>query len=61
MSGECGFLGKLVGVFLDCEKMVGDQFSEGIQSLKKVVESKQAQSKQQEIIPNVLGQLKTPN
>ncbi len=39
MSGDVNFLGKLVGVVIDCEKMVGDQFSQGIENLKAVVEA----------------------
>jgi hypothetical protein len=38
MSGVTNYLGKLISVFIDCEKMVGDQFSEGLMNLKKVVE-----------------------
>jgi hypothetical protein len=39
MRGDGGFMGKLIGVLIDCEKMVGDQFSQGIQNLKTVVET----------------------
>ncbi|WP_413612738.1 SRPBCC family protein [Bdellovibrio sp. HCB-110] len=39
MSGDGGFFGKLITVLIDCEKMVGDQFSEGINNLKTVVEA----------------------
>ncbi len=38
MSGDGGFLGKLIGVFIDCEKMVKDQFVVGIKNLKVIVE-----------------------
>lgn len=38
MSGDGGFMGKLMNVFMDCEKMIGDQFSSGITNLKKLVE-----------------------
>lgn len=38
MDGDGGFLGKLISVFIDCEKMVGDQFGAGIENLKGVVE-----------------------
>jgi hypothetical protein len=38
MSGDGGFMGKLMSVLLDCEKMIGDQFSKGIENLKTVVE-----------------------
>lgn len=33
------YFGKLMGMFIDCEKMCGDQFLEGLENLKKVVES----------------------
>jgi len=40
MSGEGGFLSKLMSVLIDCDKMVGDQFSKGIENLKTVMEAK---------------------
>lgn len=39
MSGEANFLSKLVGVFIDCDKMVGEQFEKGIANLKNVAEA----------------------
>jgi len=39
MQGKKPFIGKVVGLFMDCEKMYGDQFNEGLANLKKVVES----------------------
>lgn len=39
MEGDGGFIGKLMNVMIDCEKLVGDQFSSGIENLKIVVES----------------------
>jgi uncharacterized protein YndB with AHSA1/START domain len=39
MSGDGGFLGKLIGVFIDCEKMVTTDFVAGINNLKELVES----------------------
>jgi uncharacterized protein YndB with AHSA1/START domain len=39
MSGDSGFMGKLVNVFIDCEKMVTDDFEAGIQNLKTLVEA----------------------
>lgn len=39
MQGDGGFIGKLMSVFIDCEKMVAGQFSEGIANLKTVVEA----------------------
>ncbi len=38
MSGKNGFMGKAVGLVIDCEKMVGGQFEQGLASLKSVVE-----------------------
>jgi uncharacterized protein YndB with AHSA1/START domain len=39
MTGESNFIGKLFSTLIDCEKMIGGQFEEGIQNLKKVVET----------------------
>ena len=39
MSGDGGFPAKLMSVLIDCEKMIGGQFSEGINNLKIVVEA----------------------
>jgi uncharacterized protein YndB with AHSA1/START domain len=39
MSGNGGFMGKLMSVLIDCEKMIGGQFEQGIASLKAVVEA----------------------
>jgi hypothetical protein len=38
MSGDGGFIGKLIGIFIDCEKMIQDQFKAGIANLKTIVE-----------------------
>ncbi|MBX2995289.1 MAG: SRPBCC family protein [Bdellovibrionaceae bacterium] len=38
MSGEGGFFGKLIVVMIDCEKMVADEFSRGIENLKELIE-----------------------
>lgn len=40
MSGDGGFLGKLISVLIDCEKMIGGQFEEGIANLKTLIEGK---------------------
>lgn len=40
MSGDGGFLGKLMTLLIDCEKLVGDQFELGITNLKTLIESK---------------------
>jgi uncharacterized protein YndB with AHSA1/START domain len=37
MQSKKPFIGKVVGLFMDCEKMCGDQFSEGLDNLGKVV------------------------
>lgn len=39
MEGDGGFIGKLISVFIDCEKMVTKQFGTGIANLKNVVET----------------------
>ena len=38
ISGENGYLMKLIGVFIDCEKMMQEQFTAGINNLKAIVE-----------------------
>jgi hypothetical protein len=37
MYGKNNFMGKLVSLFMDCEKMVGPQFERGLAELGKVV------------------------
>jgi len=37
MYGKNGFMGKLFSLFMDCEKMVGPQFEQGLADLGKVV------------------------
>ncbi len=39
MSGKNNFMFKAVGLFMNCDKMVGDQFEEGLANLKAIVES----------------------
>lgn len=39
MTGASNLFGKVFAVFVDCDKMVGSQFEEGLTSLKKIVES----------------------
>jgi len=39
MTGKMGFMGKLVGLFMDCEKMCGGQFDKGLADMKSIVES----------------------
>lgn len=38
MYGENNFIAKTVGLFIDCEKMLGGYFEEGLNNLKAVVE-----------------------
>ena len=40
MSGTNGFLFKAAGVFMNCDKMVGDQYEKGFANLKPIVETK---------------------
>ncbi|MES2803812.1 MAG: SRPBCC family protein [Bdellovibrionota bacterium] len=39
MSGDGGFLGKLMNTLIDCEKMVTDEFEKGFQNLKVIIEN----------------------
>ena len=39
MTGERNFLFKAVGLFMDCDKMVGPQFEKGLAQLKSVSEA----------------------
>jgi len=38
MQAKQPFIGKVASLFMDCEKMCGDQFNEGLANLKKYVE-----------------------
>ncbi|MEI6085505.1 MAG: SRPBCC family protein [Verrucomicrobiota bacterium] len=40
MYGKNNFMGKLVSVFMNCDKMCGPPFEEGLASLKKLTERK---------------------
>jgi hypothetical protein len=44
MSGRQPYLGKLMSVFIDCEKMCGKQFEQGLADLKKLSEQKTLQA-----------------
>jgi len=44
ISGKQPYLGKLVSVFIDCEKMCGKQFEQGLADLKKLAEQKALQA-----------------
>jgi hypothetical protein len=41
MYGKNGFLGKAIGLFMDCEKMVGPMYEKGLASMKGIVEKTQ--------------------
>lgn len=38
MYGKANFISKAMGLFMDCEKMCGDQFNKGLGDLKRLVE-----------------------
>lgn len=38
MFGPNNFIGKVMSLFMNCEKMVGDQFEQGFRNLKEIVE-----------------------
>lgn len=40
MTGKKDFIAKAVGLFMGCEKMVGEQFVKGLDNLKVLVEAK---------------------
>ena len=42
MYGPNGYMGKLMGCFMDCEKMMGPKFEEGLANLKKIAEAQPA-------------------
>ena len=45
MSGHNNFMAKAVGLFMNCEKMVGGQFEQGLANMKSVVEAKSKSSR----------------
>ncbi|HEY1096028.1 MAG TPA: SRPBCC family protein [Alphaproteobacteria bacterium] len=38
MYGQNTWMGKIIGLFMNCEKMIGTQFDKGLNNLKRVVE-----------------------
>jgi hypothetical protein len=38
MSGKNSFMGKLIGLFMNCEKMVSQQYDKGLANIKEIVE-----------------------
>ncbi len=45
MYGKNGFMGKVVSLFMDCDKMCGPQFEQGLADLAKVVAAAPAPAK----------------
>jgi hypothetical protein len=45
MDSKNGFAAKAFGLFVDCEKMCGDQFEQGFKNLKEVVAAPPARAK----------------
>jgi uncharacterized protein YndB with AHSA1/START domain len=43
MSGKNNFMAKAVGLVMDCDKMVGGQFEQGLAELKKLAENRSKQ------------------
>ncbi len=39
MAGKNNFIAKAIGLFMDCDKMVGEQFEKGLASIKSLVEN----------------------
>jgi len=39
MSGEKNFIAKAMGLVIDCDKMIGDQFEKGFAQMKPIVEA----------------------
>jgi hypothetical protein len=48
MQGQNGFMGKLIGLFMNMDKMIGDQFEKGLAELKVVSESAKEQPSEKE-------------
>ncbi len=45
MYGKNGFMGKMMSLFIDCDKMCGDQFVQGLKNLSDVVTAAQQPAK----------------
>ncbi len=43
MAGKMNFVTKAIGLFMNCDKMVGDQFEKGLANMKAIVEVKSTQ------------------
>jgi hypothetical protein len=38
MAGQNNFVGKAIGLFVNCDKMVGEKFEQGLANLRAVTE-----------------------
>jgi len=43
MSGKMNFIAKVMSLFMDCDKMVGDYYEKGLANMKTIVETKPEQ------------------
>jgi hypothetical protein len=48
MFGKNNFMGKAVGLIMNCDKMVGSEFEKGLASMKAIVEAKPAATEAEE-------------
>jgi hypothetical protein len=39
MYGKNNFIAKAIGLFMDCDKMIGDQFEKGLADMKAVAQA----------------------
>jgi len=44
MSGQNNFIGKLMGLIMNCDNMVGTQFEQGLSAIKDIVETNRSGS-----------------
>jgi len=42
MAGKNNFMGKVIGLFMDCERMVSEQYDKGLANIKEIVEREPA-------------------
>lgn len=43
MSGKMSYMAKIMSLFMDCDKMVGDYYEKGLANMKSIVETKPEQ------------------
>ena len=44
MSGPSNFIGKAMGLFMNCEKMIGSQYEQGLANIRNIVENQSTNS-----------------